>query len=331
MTVLPPNQAGVFLLFGEYKGTARESGFWWVNPFYTKRKLSLRLHNLNGEKLKVNDSSGNPIDIAAVVVWRVEDTFAACFEVEDYIDFVKVQSDAALRHLASRYPYDSWEDHDGVVTLRGDIDVVSEALKAELQERLAKAGVDVQEARLSHLAYASEIAEAMLRRQQAHAIVAARTKIVEGAVGMVRMALEQISADGLIQMDEERKAAMVCNLLVVLCGETNAQPVVQRRHALPLTARAEWQPDPITRDAQALGGTGVPPVNEHRLARGRLHRNNSNTAGAVVAWASRPWLFCPDAKRKAISSASCECRFAECEAECESEIHSAERDYSFAH
>ena len=226
MTVLPPNQAGVFLLFGEYKGTARESGFWWVNPFYTKRKLSLRLHNLNGEKLKVNDSSGNPIDIAAVVVWRVEDTFAACFEVEDYIDFVKVQSDAALRHLASRYPYDSWEDHDGVVTLRGDIDVVSEALKAELQERLAKAGVDVQEARLSHLAYASEIAEAMLRRQQAHAIVAARTKIVEGAVGMVRMALEQISADGLIQMDEERKAAMVCNLLVVLCGETNAQPIV---------------------------------------------------------------------------------------------------------
>ena len=220
MTVLPPNQAGVFLLFGEYKGTARESGFWWVNPFYTKRKLSLRLHNLNGEKLKVNDSSGNPIDIAAVVVWRVEDTFAACFEVEDYLDFVKVQSDAALRHLASRYPYDSWEDHDGVVTLRGDIDVVSEALKAELQERLAKAGVDVQEARLSHLAYASEIAEAMLRRQQAHAIVAARTKIVEGAVGMVRMALEQISADGLIQMDEERKAAMVCNLLVVLCGET---------------------------------------------------------------------------------------------------------------
>jgi regulator of protease activity HflC (stomatin/prohibitin superfamily) len=226
MTVLPPNQAGVFLLFGEYKGTARESGFWWVNPFYTKRKLSLRLHNLNGEKLKVNDSSGNPIDIAAVVVWRVEDTFAACFEVEDYIDFVKVQSDAALRHLASRYPYDSWEDRDGVVTLRGDIDVVSEALKAELQERLAKAGVDVQEARLSHLAYASEIAEAMLRRQQAHAIVAARTKIVEGAVGMVRMALEQISADGLIQMDEERKAAMVCNLLVVLCGETNAQPIV---------------------------------------------------------------------------------------------------------
>jgi regulator of protease activity HflC (stomatin/prohibitin superfamily) len=226
LTVLQPNQAGVFLLFGEYKGTARDSGFWWVNPFYTKKKVSLRLHNLNGEKLKVNDSAGNPIEIAAVVVWRVDDTFAACFEVEDYIDFVKVQSDAALRHLASRYPYDSWEDHEGVVTLRGDIDVVSEALKAELQERLAKAGVIVQEARLSHLAYAPEIAEAMLRRQQAHAIVAARTKIVEGAVGMVRMALEQISADGMIQMDEERKAAMVSNLLVVLCGETNAQPVV---------------------------------------------------------------------------------------------------------
>jgi regulator of protease activity HflC (stomatin/prohibitin superfamily) len=224
--VLQPNQAGVLLLFGAYKGTAREPGFWWVNPFFTKRHLSLRLRNLNGEKLKVNDHAGNPIEIAEVVVWQVEDTFAASFEVDDYMDYVNVQSEAALRHLASRYPYDSWEEEEAIVSLRGDIDVVSEALKQELQERLEKAGVVVREARLSHLAYAPEIAEAMLRRQQAGAIIAARKKIVEGAVGMVRMALEQLKEEQVVELDSERKAAMVSNLLVVLCSESNAQPVL---------------------------------------------------------------------------------------------------------
>ena len=223
--ILQPNEAGVLLLFGKYKGSVKDSGFWWLNPFYTKKKISLRLRNLNTEKIKVNDKSGNPIEVATVLVWKVEDTFAACFEVDDYIDYVDVQSEAALRYLASNYPYDSWEDHE-VVTLRGNIDEVSEALEKQLQERLDKAGVLVKEARISHLAYAQEIAEAMLRRQQASAIVAARQKIVEGAVGMVRMALDLLKEDSVVELDEERKAAMVSNLLVVLCGETNAQPVV---------------------------------------------------------------------------------------------------------
>ena len=223
--VLPPNKAGVLLLFGRYVGTVRSEGFWWVNPFYTKRKISLRLRNLNGEKLKVNDQAGNPIEIAAVVVWKVEDTFAACFEVDDYSDYVTVQSESAIRHLASSYPYDSWED-DTAVSLRGSIDEVSRALEGELEERLLQAGVRVLEARLSHLAYSPEIAQAMLQRQQAAAIVSARQKIVEGAVGMVRMALDQLKAEGVVELDEERKAAMVSNLLVVLCGETNAQPVL---------------------------------------------------------------------------------------------------------
>jgi len=223
--VLPPNEASVLLLFGRYIGTIKSEGFWWANPFYTKRKISLRLRNLNGEKLKVNDNSGNPIEIAAVVVWKVEDTFAACFEVDDYNDYVTTQSESAIRHLASAYPYDSWED-ESAISLRAHIDEVSEALEKELQERLSKAGVVVLEARLSHLAYAPEIAEAMLKRQQASAIVSARQKIVEGAVGMVRMALDQLNAENVVQLDEERRAAMVSNLLVVLCGETNVQPVV---------------------------------------------------------------------------------------------------------
>jgi len=223
--VLTPNQSGVLVLFGEYIGTVKQSGFFWVNPFYGKKKVSLRLRNLNMERLKVNDQIGNPIEIAAVIVWRVRDTFAATFEVDDYIDYVEVQSESALRHLATRFPYDDFEESHKI-TLRGNIDEVSEALEGELRDRLSPAGVEILEARLSHLAYAQEIAEAMLRRQQAVAIVAARQKIVEGAVGMVEMALDGLSKQGIVELDEERKAAMVSNLLVVLCGDHNAQPVV---------------------------------------------------------------------------------------------------------
>ena len=223
--VLQPNEASVLLLFGKYVGSIREDGFWWVNPFYTKRKISLRLRTHNSERLKVNDKTGNPIEIAAVVVWRVRDTYAATFDVDDYVGYVNLQSEVALRHLATLYPYDSWEESE-VVSLRANIDEVSQALKNELEERLSKAGVEVHEARLSHLAYAAEIAEAMLKRQQAGAIVAARQKIVQGAVGMVNMALQHLRDENIIELDDERKASMVSNLLVVLCGETHAQPVV---------------------------------------------------------------------------------------------------------
>jgi hypothetical protein len=223
--MLQPNQAAVLLLFGAYKGTARESGFWWVNPFYYRKKISLRLHNLAGDRLKVNDKTGNPIEIAAIIVWRVQDTYAASFDVDSYMSYVTTQSESALRHLASQYPYDSWED-ETAISLRANIDEVSEALKRELQERLGKAGVVVEEARLSHLAYAPEIAEAMLKRQQAGAIIAARKKIVEGAVGIVQMALDHLKRDAVVELDEERKASMVSNLLVVLCGETHVQPVI---------------------------------------------------------------------------------------------------------
>ncbi len=225
--ILQPNEAGVLILFGRYAGTVKANGFWWVNPFMAKRRISLRLNNLNGDKLKVNDKAGNPIEIAAVVVWKVKDTFAACFDVENYLHFVTTQSESAIRHLASTYPYDSWEEgEDHAVSLRGNIDEVSVALEQELQERLSKAGVHVEEARLSHLAYAPEIAGAMLQRQQASAIIAARQKIVEGAVGMVQMALAKLSAEKVVDLDEERKAAMVSNLLVVLCGERDVHPVV---------------------------------------------------------------------------------------------------------
>ncbi len=223
--ILQPNEAAVLLLFGKYTGTLNSSGFWWVNPFYTKKKISLRLRNLNMQKLKVNDKAGNPIEIAAVIVWKVEDTYAASFEVDHYPSYVEIQSESALRHLASYYPYDSWEDTE-VLTLRGSLDEVSKKLEEELQERLGKAGVRVVEARIAHLAYAPEIAEAMLRRQQATAVVAARYKIVEGAVGMVEIALDKLKSQNVVELDEEKKAAMVSNLLVVLCGETNAQPVV---------------------------------------------------------------------------------------------------------
>lgn len=221
---LQPNEAAVLLLFGAYKGTCRLAGFHWANPFYLKRKISLRTRNFNTDTLKVNDQRGNPTEIAAVVVWRVQNTAQACFDVDDYQHYVKVQSESALRHTASRFPYDTGGEHE--VSLRGSMDEVSQTLQQELQERLTKAGVTVEEARLSHLAYAPEIAGTMLRRQQAEAIVAARMRIVEGAVGMVEAALEKLEAKKMVALDDERKAAMVSNLLVVLCGEQAAQPVV---------------------------------------------------------------------------------------------------------
>lgn len=223
--VVQPNEAAAFVLFGAYKGTTKQSGWHWANPFFVKRRISLRSRTLNGEKLKVNDEMGNPIEIAAVVVWRVQNTAEALFDVENYIDYVRTQSETALRHLAGLYPYDNTEDRH-TISLRGGANEVSEALKNELQDRLGRAGVWIEEARLSHLAYSPEIAAAMLQRQQASAIIAARQKIVEGAVGMVQMAINKLNDNDIVQLDEERKAAMVSNLLVVLCGERSTQPVI---------------------------------------------------------------------------------------------------------
>jgi regulator of protease activity HflC (stomatin/prohibitin superfamily) len=222
--IVQPNQAAVLVLFGKYTGTVKKNGWWWVNPFTRVHKVSLRARNFDGDKLKVNDITGNPIEIAAVIVWRVSDTFAASFEVDNYEDYVTVQSDSAVRHLAQSYPYDDSETHQ--ISLRGDTDTVSEALQTQLQERVGRAGVIIDEARLSHLAYAPEIASAMLQRQQAEAIIAARTRIVDGAVSMVEMALEKLNEHDIVQLDEERKAAMVSNLLVVLTGERSVQPMV---------------------------------------------------------------------------------------------------------
>jgi len=225
--IVNPNDSRVLVLFGTYKGTVKNNGFFWANPFYSKKRITLRARNLNGDKLKVNDRAGNPIEIAAVVVWQVADTFHAAFEVDDYEHYVLVQSEAAVRHLAGIYPYDTFEDHDDeVLTLRAGKEHVNHQLEKELGERLSRAGVRVIEARIAHLAYAPEIAEAMLRRQQATAVVAARTKIVDGAVSMVEMALDQLSQKNILHLDEERRAAMVSNLLVVLCSETSASPVV---------------------------------------------------------------------------------------------------------
>lgn len=221
---LQPNEGRVLILFGEYRGTVRDSGFHWTNPLNTKLRISLRSRNLNGEKLKVNDKRGNPIEIAVVVVWRVNDTAEACFDVDNYTEYVEVQSESAVRHLANCYAYDHGEE--GETTLRSGVEEVSATLQQELQERLAKAGVLVEEARLTHLAYAPEIAGAMLRRQQAEAIIDARQKIVHGAVSMVQMALHDLAEQNVLKLDEERKASMVSNLLVVLCGETEAQPVI---------------------------------------------------------------------------------------------------------
>ena len=221
---LQPNEGCVLSFFGPYVGTVRESGFYWVNPFMTKRKISLRSRNFEGAKLKVNDKGGNPIDIAAVVVWRVENSAQACFDVEDYDNYVRIQSETALRHLANSYAYDHGEEHE--ITLRSGMDEVSAALRAELQDRLKLAGVTVDEARLTHLAYASEIAGVMLRRQQAEAIIAARQKIVHGAVSMVEMALKDLEQKQIVSFDATQKASLVTNLLVVLCSESEAQPVV---------------------------------------------------------------------------------------------------------
>jgi regulator of protease activity HflC (stomatin/prohibitin superfamily) len=219
-----PNEARVLQLFGRYVGTVREPGLRWANPFYSKRKISTRIRNFESNKLKVNEHDGSPIEIASVVVWRVIDTAEAAFEVDDYQNFVHVQSESALRNLATQYPYDAHEE--GKMSLRANTQEIAEQLQREIQDRLAKAGVEVMEARISHLAYAPEIAGAMLRRQQAGAVIAARQKIVEGAVGMVDMALELLKAKDVVELDEERKAAMVSNLLVVLCGEHEATPVV---------------------------------------------------------------------------------------------------------
>lgn len=219
-----PNQGQVMLLFGRYAGTARETGLRWTNPFFTKRAVSLRVRNFESSKLKVNDADGNPIEIAAVIVWQVVDTAEAVFQVDDYENYVHIQSESALRQMAQSYPYDSHED--GKPSLRSHGDEITAHIRDQIQERLGRAGVQVLEARISHLAYAQEIAQAMLQRQQAGAIIAARTKIVEGAVSMVQMALEQLSQQHIVELDEERRAAMVSNLLVVLCGERGTQPVL---------------------------------------------------------------------------------------------------------
>ena len=245
---LQPNQARVLVLFGKYHGTVRRDGFHWANPFYTngpgsgvqvsakgdvtlskpkkhpRMKISLRARNLNGERLKVNDKQGNPIEIAAVIIWRVQDTAQAMFDVDDYEEYVRLQAESALRHLGSQYAYDNAEA--GEITLRSGMDEVSQTLAQELSQRLAKSGIAVDEARLTHLAYAPEIAQAMLRRQQAEAVIAARQKIVQGAVGMVDMALRDLAERNVVDLDPERKAAMVSNLLVVLCGESEAKPVI---------------------------------------------------------------------------------------------------------
>ncbi|MDB4766621.1 SPFH domain-containing protein [bacterium] len=247
LVAVQPNSARVLLLFGDYKGTIKESGFYWVNPFYSKKKISLRIRNFEtgsshtpekkdaagtvitprlrtaGRPSKVNDRDGNPIDISAIVVWKVVDTAEAMFEVNDYEDFVRVQSEAALRVLATRHPYDS-EDHE--VSLRGSTTEISEQLERDIQERLQSAGVRVIEARISHLAYSQEIAAAMLQRQQASAVVAARSRIVEGAVGMVKMALDQLAGEEIVELDDKSRAQMVSNLLVVLCSDRHAQPVI---------------------------------------------------------------------------------------------------------
>ena len=226
LMIVNPNQSRVLTFFGKYVGSVKANGLLWVNPFYISYRISLRSQNLEGNPLKVNDKMGNPIEIATVIVWQVSDTYKAAFEVADYNQYVKIQSEAAVRHLATSCPYDHMEDEHAEITLRDGGEKVNELLEKELNERLAPAGIIIKEARISHLAYASEIAGAMLQRQQATAIVAARFKIVEGAVGMVELALEMLSKKGIVHLDEEKKAAMVSNLMVVLCGEKAATPVL---------------------------------------------------------------------------------------------------------
>lgn len=221
---ISPNEARVLQLFGRYIGTVHDPGLRYANPFYTKRRVSVRVRNFETERSKVNDTDGNPIEMAAVVVWKVVDTAVAAFEVDDYVNFVRVQSETAVRNLATQYPYDT--EQDDQISLRGDTEEIAARLKTEIQDRLIEAGVEVLEARITHLAYAPEIASAMLQRQQAGAIIAARSRIVEGAVSMVQMALDQLSDREIVELDQDRKAAMVSNLLVVLCGDKATQPVV---------------------------------------------------------------------------------------------------------
>jgi regulator of protease activity HflC (stomatin/prohibitin superfamily) len=221
-----PNMARVLVLFGTYRGTVRKAGFWWTNPFTSKRRLSLRAHNLDGGKLKVNDMLGNPVEISAVVVWRVSETARASFDVENYEQYVALQSEAAVRHLATQYPYDDLDNEGAEITLRGSTSEIAEKLGEALARRLRSAGIEIIEARLNHLAYAPEIASAMLQRQQAKAIIAARRQIVEGAVGMVEMALAELKEGQIVELDAERKATLVGNLLVVLCGQENAKPML---------------------------------------------------------------------------------------------------------
>lgn len=226
--MVQPNNSRVLLLFGKYVGTIKKNGFYWVNPFYTKKKISLRASNFDSERLKVNDKLGNPVMISTILVWRVTNTYKAAFDVDNFENFVRVQTDAAVRKLASMYPYDNFADEGHVedITLRSSVNEVSEALEKEIEERLLIAGIEVLEARIGYLAYAQEIANAMLKRQQATAIVAARHKIVQGAVSMVEMAIEELNKNQVVDLDEERKAAMVSNLMVVLCGDKDASPIV---------------------------------------------------------------------------------------------------------
>lgn len=226
LIIVNPNESKLLTLFGKYVGTVKKDGFFWVNPFTIKKKVSLKAFNLNGQQLKVNDSVGNPIEIAAVIVWQIKDTASAIFAVENYLQYVNIQSEAAVRHLANSFPYDNFEDESAHISLRGGAEQVSLLLEKELNERLDRAGIEVLEARISHLAYAPEIAHTMLQRQQASPIISARRLIVEGAVGMVEMALSKLSEKNIVDLDEERKAAMVSNLLVVLCGDRSVNPVV---------------------------------------------------------------------------------------------------------
>ncbi len=226
--MVQPNNSRVLLLFGKYVGSVKKNGFYWVNPFYTKKKISLRASNFDSERLKVNDKLGNPVMISTILVWRVQNTYKAAFDVDNFENFVRVQTDAAVRKLASMYPYDNFAD-EGLtedITLRSSVNEVSEALEKEIEERLSIAGIEVLEARIGYLAYAQEIANAMLKRQQATAIVAARHKIVEGAVSMVEMALDELGKKNIVDLDDERKAAMVSNLMVILCGDKDASPIV---------------------------------------------------------------------------------------------------------
>lgn len=224
--IVEPNKAVVMLLFGEYKGSVKAYGFFWVNPFMTKKKISLRVRNFENKPVKVNDKIGNPVMIGTIVVWQVQDTFKATFDVEDYENFVHLQTDAAVRKMAGKYPYDDFEAENAEITLRSGVEEVNHSLELEISERLEHAGIKVIEARISHLAYSSEIASAMLQRQQATAIVAARRKIVDGAVGMVEMALEDLKMKNIIEFDDDKKAVMVSNLMVVLCSDKSASPVL---------------------------------------------------------------------------------------------------------